>query len=176
MGSARCGSSPQVGLLVVDITLAWASCSAPRGSRRRGGEKERALTAPGRSTQTWRPYSCRARESHLFKWMEQTSCNSHNCDNNSLYLLGLGHSLKLFPNIFTVTYRLGKLLLLGLGGRKWMFPEIKWIALGQLDMLESKFPWCWNVMVFPGCHVASCVLGHTSLGRILPEKHFSIKI
>lgn len=38
---------------------------------------------------------------------------------------GLCPVLSLFPDLFIVTYKLGKLLPPGFGRRKWMFPEVK---------------------------------------------------
>lgn len=117
--------------LVVDLTVAWASCSGPRGSQRRWGEGMHTVTAAGRNTLS--PYSCRAQENHLCHsgeegaWWERMQAPTIVIITIiTVYICwGLCHLLKLFPGLFTITYQLGKLLLLGLGRRKWKFSEVK---------------------------------------------------
>ena len=65
----------------------------------------------------------RGKSSLSFKRKPQASSNSNG--NKSLYQLRALPFTKPFPCLFTITYILGNLLLLGLQRRKWMFPEVK---------------------------------------------------
>ena len=126
------GSSPQVVLLLADIsTLAWTSCSDASGAQRRwagGGVHTTHHCQKEHSDTAALLLQGRGKSSLSFKRKPQASSNSNG--NKSLYQLRALPFTKPFPCLFTITYILGNLLLLGLQRRKWMFPEVKWIAPG----------------------------------------------
>lgn len=108
--------------LVMDITLAWASCSDPGGSPRRWGEG--VNTIPFRHLG---PTQAVLRKSPLS--FKGTECRSPAILTTTVITVSicswLCHLLSLFPALFTITYKLGKLLPPGFRRREWMFPEVK---------------------------------------------------
>lgn len=115
--------------LVMDITLAWVSCSDPRGSpRREGGE----VCVPCHSGTEVLLQQCT--ENHLCQF-KGTECRPPAIVTAMMVTVsicsGLWHLLSLFPGLSISTYKLDKLLPPGFGRRKWMFPEVKRTAPGH---------------------------------------------